>query len=326
MQRRAHPAGIEGAGFPGCLGCGRACGYPSSVLVLAVALAALSLVAAQATRTALLKSPPAGLLRSNFRGASIPVVGGIVIVAGLVMAEGGFGVVALLWGPTISSPEAPFPLSGIRAAFLSADHLGILLAAVGFFALGLIDDAAGAGNAKGLRGHMRALARGELTGGAIKLLGGGVFGLIAGGLWESRPSAAILDGLLVALSANLLNLLDLRPGRAAKAFLLAWMPLALIGQSSAYLPLSQAVAAGALAWLPADLGERGMLGDAGANLLGAVLGAGLALTLPTPAKFGALGVLIALTAASERWSFSVAIARVGPLRWLDDLGRVPDKS
>ncbi|MGH2707071.1 MAG: hypothetical protein ACRDJK_02110, partial [Actinomycetota bacterium] len=205
-----------------------------------------------------------------------------------------------------------------------ADHLGILLAAVGFFALGLIDDAGG-GKAKGFREHLRALARGELTGGAIKLLGGGVFGLIAGGLWESRPSVAILDGLLVALSANLWNLLDLRPGRAAKAFLLAWMPLAVMGRSPAYLPLSEAVAAGALAWLPADLGERGMLGDAGANLLGAVLGAGVALTLPTPEKLGALGVLVALTAASDRWSFSAAIARVGPLGWLDRLGQVSDK-
>ncbi|MGH2769013.1 MAG: hypothetical protein ACRDJF_00580, partial [Actinomycetota bacterium] len=67
------------------------------MLVLAVALAALSLVAAQAAGAALLRSPPDGLLRSNFRGASIPVVGGIVIVAGLVVAEGAFGAVALLW-------------------------------------------------------------------------------------------------------------------------------------------------------------------------------------------------------------------------------------
>jgi UDP-GlcNAc:undecaprenyl-phosphate GlcNAc-1-phosphate transferase len=294
------------------------------VLVLAVALAVVSLVAAQAARTALLKNPPAGLLRSNFRGASIPVVGGIVIVGGLVVAEGAFGVVALLWGPTISSPELAFPLSGLRAAFFSADHLGLLLVAVGFFGLGLIDDAAGAGKSKGFHGHLRALARGELTGGAIKLLGGAVFGLMAGGLWESRPSAAVLDGLLVALSANLVNLLDLRPGRAIKAFLLAWTPLALIGQGTAYLPLSEAVAAGAVAWLPADLGERGMLGDGGANLLGAVLGAGLALTLPMPGKVVALAVLIALTAASERWSFSEAIARVPPLRWLDRLGQASD--
>ena len=72
-----------------------------------------------------------------------------------------------------------------------------------------------------------------------------------------------------------MNLLDLRPGRASKGFLTAWIVLAAFAWGSAYVVLSLPVAAATLLWLAPDLGERGMLGDVGANLLGAVLGAGL---------------------------------------------------
>jgi hypothetical protein len=83
--------------------------------------------------------------------------------------------------------------------------------------------------------------------------------------------------------------------------------------------------AGATAvWLFADLTERGMLGDSGANMLGAVLGAGAVLTLGLPGRVALLAVLAGLTLASERWSFSSAIDRFAPLRWLDRLGRIEE--
>jgi UDP-N-acetylmuramyl pentapeptide phosphotransferase/UDP-N-acetylglucosamine-1-phosphate transferase len=87
------------------------------------------------------------------------------------------------------------------------------------------------------------------------------------------------------------------------------------------------VAAGALgagaALLPADLGEEIMLGDAGANALGALLGVALAAKTGTAGRAVALAVLAGLTAASERVSFTKVIQDTPWLRTLDELGRRP---
>jgi hypothetical protein len=66
-----------------------------------------------------------------------------------------------------------------------------------------------------------------------------------------------------------------------------------------------------------------MLGDAGANALGAMLGAAAARSLPRPARIGLLAGIIALTVASEKVSFTAFIERTPPLRRLDMLGRRP---
>jgi hypothetical protein len=64
-----------------------------------------------------------------------------------------------------------------------------------------------------------------------------------------------------------------------------------------------------------------MLGDAGANPLGALLGLGLAWSLPFTWDWTAIGVLLALNLASERWSYSEFVSRTKSLRWIDELGR-----
>jgi UDP-GlcNAc:undecaprenyl-phosphate GlcNAc-1-phosphate transferase len=79
----------------------------------------------------------------------------------------------------------------------------------------------------------------------------------------------------------------------------------------------------ALALLPEDLGERAMLGDAGANALGAMLGVAAAASLRRPARIALLAAVTGLTAASEKVSFTTVIERTPPLRWLDMLGRRP---
>ncbi len=284
--------------------------YGPGMVFLALTVAALALTVAALVGTSLLRRPPAGLLRTNFRGRDIPVVGGLVIVAGLLAGEAALSVAYLLRTGGRSS-----------VTFLSRDHWGLLVVALGFFGLGLLDDLAGGTHARGFRGHVKAMASGQITGGAIKALGGAAVGLVVGALWEHSLGPAILDAAIVALSANLVNLLDLRPGRAAKVYLAAWVALAAGAWGSAYVVLSLPVAAATLLWLGPDLAERGMLGDVGANLLGAVLGAGAALTLHLRGRLVVLGVLVVLTAASERWSFSRVIERVPPLRWLDNAGR-----
>ena len=212
--------------------------------------------------------------------------------------------VSLLSGPTLAVALA-----------LSADlpRAAAVVAAVGAGAVGAYDDAVGSrdAGAKGFRGHAAALRQGQLTGGSVKVLGIGAVGLVSARLSTTRLSGRrdlLVAGAVVAASANVLNLLDLRPGRALKVGAVA---AAVLGQSGP--------AATALALLPADLGERTMLGDAGANALGAVLG--LALLRRAPAR-PALAVLVALTAVSEVKSYSSVIDVVPPLRWADRAGQL----
>jgi UDP-N-acetylmuramyl pentapeptide phosphotransferase/UDP-N-acetylglucosamine-1-phosphate transferase len=296
------------------------------VLVLAALLAALAGGVAILLTGALVGHPPELLRRRNFRGTEVPLVGGMVLLFTMLAAESALTLVALGRPVPVDAGGAAASPSAAARAFGSADHVGLFVLVIGFFALGMIDDAAGSESSRGLRGHLSSLRRGAPSGGALKAIGGLAVSLVAAGLWELRLGPALLDAALVALAANLLNLVDLRPGRACKLFLIAWAPLGGVAALHPFLPLSVPIAAAAAVWLPFDLRERGMLGDSGANLLGAVLGAGFALDLPTPAKLAALAVLIALTLASERWSFSTVIARVPPLRWLDELGRLPEQA
>jgi UDP-N-acetylmuramyl pentapeptide phosphotransferase/UDP-N-acetylglucosamine-1-phosphate transferase len=212
--------------------------------------------------------------------------------------------VSLLAGPAV-----------VLAAVGTADLplAAVAVAGAGAATVGAYDDAAGGRDpsAKGVRGHLAALRRGRVTSGSVKVLGIGAAGLAGAASLGGSPRERLLGGAVVAGAANLLNLLDLRPGRALKAAAVAAL---LLGQPGP--------AAAALALLPADLGERAMLGDAGANGLGAVLG--LALVARHPERRGAaLLVLTAATAASEVVSFSRVIDAVAPLRWADRAGRLP---
>ena len=196
------------------------------------------------------------------------------------------------------------------AAALCADlpRAAVTVAGLGAAAVGAYDDARGARDqAKGFRGHVQALRAGRLTGGAVKVLGIGASGLLSARLAGRRD--VLIAGAVVAAAANLLNLLDLRPGRALKAAAAAAIVLRQPGPTAAAVVL-----------LPGDLRERTMLGDAGANALGAVLG--LALLQRAPAR-PALGALLVLTAASEVVSYSRVIDAVPPLRWADRVGRRP---
>ncbi|MGW0451159.1 hypothetical protein ACWDWV_37955, partial [Streptosporangium sandarakinum] len=205
-------------------------------------------------------------------------------------------------------------------------RVAALLAAAGAGGLGAYDDLYGVTASKGFRGHLGALAKGEVTSGAVKIAGIGLTGLAAAALTARRPADAVIDGMLVAGAANLANLFDLRPGRAIKVGLLAGAPLLAAGlrrgdpvvAALAALPLGASAAL-----LPEDLGERAMLGDAGANALGALLGLTAAVTLGRPGRLAALGTVAALTAASEKVSFTKVIAGNPVLNRIDMLGRRP---
>jgi hypothetical protein len=239
-------------------------------------------------------------------------------------------VVTLLEGPA----WALAALAGIAAAPALPPRVraGTALAVAGAGVLGAVDDLVGTSGDKGLRGHLGALASGRVTTGAVKVLGIGATGVAAAGLLlpreaVSRPAAAldvVVAGGVVAGAANLLNLLDLRPGRALKATVLAAPAVMACGPAAA---LGGVAVGSSAALLPEDLAERAMLGDAGANAAGALLGCAVVAATAgrgrrgTAVRAAVLAALAGLTAASEKVSFTRVIEGTPVLRTLDALGR-----
>ena len=291
------------------------------MLVLAVLSAAIAVAATGLVRAAIYRSGAEGLMVTNFRGARVPAIGGVLIVCAFILSEAILAMLSTLRPVALDGNEA-FSPGAIGWTFMSSDHVVVLIVVFGFFLLGAIDDIAGAGQAKGISGHLKAIRRGEVTSGAIKAIGGIAIAFVCGSLFEREMVPAVVDALLIASTANLVNLFDLRPGRAIKVFFLMWLPTAIAGYKAPFLPLSSVVAASAAAWLPTDLKEKGMLGDSGANLLGGVAGVGFAIVLDVPVKLAVLALVVGLTLVSEKHSFSSLIEKWSILRKFDALGRV----
>ncbi|MFS8524624.1 MAG: hypothetical protein FWJ83_07140, partial [Limnochordales bacterium] len=172
-----------------------------------------------------------------------------------------------------------------------------------------------------LRGHMGLLLRGRLSTGGLKAAFGGVTGLGAAAVLRDGAAGLLLGALVIALASNAVNLLDLRPGRAVKGAALLAAALAGVSpdrQAWLYtLPLWGALAA----YAPYDLRARAMMGDAGANAVGAAVGAAAAAALSLRGLGAAAAFLVLLHVWAERGSISAAIERVPLLRRLDELGR-----
>ena len=290
--------------------------------------------------------------RTNFHGVTVSLRGGVAM-AGAAVASA-----------AVASVLSDQP----RAA------LGGLVASLGGGLAGYIDDVDqgahdGGKVAKGLKGHLGALAHGQVTTGVIKIAGIGASALAASALVGSKTTSVggkaadlALNTVLIAGTANLANLLDLRPGRALKATVLVAAPLSYFSCAAAKTPASGASvtsatasvtsgASGAPSATPAapasasgasaqrllasglnaaaitalveDLQETTMLGDTGANAAGALLGTSLAANDSWKLRLGtALGV-VGLILASEKVSFSKVIAANPALNWLDQLWRRP---
>src|SRR5664279_3942489 len=199
-------------------------------------------------------------------------------------------------------------------------------------AAGAVERRSPGADARWQRRNYRGTTVSLSAGPAAVLAAGGsaALGVLLGGRQPGSGGAGSAGWLAVAAgvvagTANLVNLLDLRPGRALKAVLVAGAPLVLGRGSGGGLVAGPAGVA--LALLPGDLAERRMLGDAGANALGAVLGVGWAAgggRASPGRRIVALVVLAAVTAASEVVSFSRVIDATPVLRGLDRIGRRPD--
>jgi UDP-N-acetylmuramyl pentapeptide phosphotransferase/UDP-N-acetylglucosamine-1-phosphate transferase len=259
----------------------------------------------------LLRAP--ALERENRRGRMVPTATGVLAVLAVVIIDAG---------------RSLFGAFGVGNAPPAAPRLLVLLACIGFGLLGLFDDLAGSQD-HGFRGHLGALlTQGRLTTGLVKVVGGGALAVILVNASVIRAADAggsgarvVADAMLVALAANLANLFDRAPGRAIKVGLVAWLPLALIARTDT-VGVAIAPVVGAFAGLLGDdLHERLMLGDAGSNVIGAVLGLAVVIECAPATRTVVLVVLAAFTLASELISFSRVIEGVPVLRRLDDLGR-----
>jgi UDP-GlcNAc:undecaprenyl-phosphate GlcNAc-1-phosphate transferase len=256
------------------------------------------------------------LQRPNYRSHYLPTGAGIILALAVATVEGGRALAAAAGVGDVRGP-------GVART--------VMLAGVfGFGALGFVDDVLGGDAERGWKAHLRALVAGRLSAGGIKLFGGGVLALMLASAAGSTASGTggvfrlAADGALVALAANLANAFDRAPGRTIKVSLVAWVALAVAaGGGAAGVALGPVIGA-ALGLLPEDLGERLMLGDAGANVLGAVLGLGVVLACSPGIRTIVLVIVAALNLASERISFSEVIDATPPLRASDRWGRLPE--
>jgi UDP-GlcNAc:undecaprenyl-phosphate GlcNAc-1-phosphate transferase len=251
----------------------------------------------------------AGLVRENYRGATLAFPLGAVLATAALVAL------------------APLAFLNDRADLdlLDPELRRWLPYLLGIAFLGFLDDALGQGAAasapRGWRGHGRALRGGSLSTGAIKAVGAlalAAYVVSGRGLEDWRY---IADVALLILATNLFNLLDLRPGRAEKGLALLGTGLCLGAWTLAPIELLGIFAGPVLvgAWL--TLRERAMLGDTGSNLIGAVAGVWLLTVLGGDGRLVALLAVAALTIYGELRSISGTIDSVPPLRWLDSLGR-----
>jgi UDP-GlcNAc:undecaprenyl-phosphate/decaprenyl-phosphate GlcNAc-1-phosphate transferase len=248
----------------------------------------------------------AGHTRPNYRRRELPCPFGVLTLLAALLALIPLTLIERLASTSVFHPEL----------------VPIAVYSLGVLALGLLDDTlAPDSGARGWRGHAAATMRGELSTGALKAAGSLGLALLAmSWLGLSNGRWLLAAGVLV-LATNVFNLLDLRPGRATKAFALLGVGLTLGAGELRSLWALGLFAAPALVAGVYDLRERVMLGDTGANLLGALAGLWLVLTLSGTGQLIALALLVAITVYGEFSSISGLIERTPLLRQLDSLGR-----
>jgi len=264
----------------------------ASVLALAIAPSLLSFLRA------------GGHLRPNYRGASLPSPFGLLVPVAAVIALVPLALADQLRGGGV----------------LSADLRAVLTYAVGVAFLGLLDDMFSA-RSRGWRGHGADVAAGRFSTGAVKAAGSLGLALVALEGRQADTGAYLLSSLLLVLSTNLFNLIDLRPGRSTKLLVVVGAGLT-IGSAELEPLWALGLLVGPLLIAGLyDLRERAMLGDTGANLAGALAGLWLVLTLSTTGQAIAVALIAAITVVGEFRSISAFVERTPLLRNLDSLGR-----
>ena len=229
-------------------------------------------------------------IRPNYKGEMIPVSMGIVFLPMII-------------------------INGIIVAFFTVDFVSIaclfifIFGIMAMFFAGIIDDTIGNRDVSGLKGHFKSLLKGELTTGGFKALFGGFVGLVVSVCISSSIVDIIVNTLIIALSTNLMNLFDLRPGRAIKAYLVIMIPIyiTLTGYTKVF-PLL--ILPNVLAYFNTDLKARGMMGDTGSNVLGISIGVLMALGYGIKVRLAWLVFLILMHLITEKFSLTKIIEKM----------------
>ncbi len=249
-----------------------------------------------------------GAVKPNYRDEKIPALGGLIFIALM---------------PLITGINILFSVNTPYDSFL------FLFGIVGMGFLGLIDDQMGDNNSKGFKGHFLALFKSkQLTSGGFKALFGATIALTFSigvalsvkSIW--LPWTILINFLLVSLAANMVNLFDLRPGRAGKIYLLAFLVILAFSKNlENYIGLFLPLIAIIFYYLPFDLKAEIMMGDIGSNMLGASLGMMMAWMLSDLSKIVALIIMLTLQLSAEKVSFTKVIEKYSFLKFIDDIGR-----
>jgi len=290
-------------------------GWRSLVLLLTVVTALITRLLVPVLARMLERG---GLMAGNFQGRTLPTAMGIGIVVPLLFALG--------TGTWVGAVDAVIGLSLLFG-----------LSTLAF--LGFVDDTCGDHTYQGWGGHWRALrAESLLTTGLLKAAGGGFVALVAaaagisGGRSVGPPLVpAVVTALFLALATNSLNLFDIRPGRAIKAFVaVTLVPLAALAFASRHPSVGSQVGAvllwamaAVMTYAPWDFQAKAMMGDTGANPLGFLLGVGWVALLPFWAEVAGVVALLWFQRFAGRASLSELILRHAWLARLDGWGRPP---
>lgn len=245
----------------------------------------------------------AGITGTNYKGDNIPVSMGIAFIPVVIIN-------ALVLNYFFKNH---MPMQELLLVFL----VGIMAMA----AVGLIDDLIGNRGASGLKGHLKSLLKGKLTTGGLKAITGGLVSLLIGSLFSFNLLEIIVNTFIIALFTNLINLLDLRPGRAIKGFLSISIIFILIGLIREIRIILVSFMAYALAYLPDDIRARTMMGDVGSNSLGVILGIVTVLSYSIHIKYLILSLLVLIHIITEKYSLTEIIKKNPVLNFLDELGR-----
>ena len=188
-----------------------------------------------------------------------------------------------------------------------------------FFA-GIMDDVIGNRDVSGLKGHFKSLLKGSLTTGGFKALFGGFVGILISLVASNNIWELMINTLIIALSTNLMNLLDLRPGRAIKGYLFTTLVMCLtLTGFIRVLPLL--LLPSVLAYFNADLKAKAMMGDAGSNVLGISIGIIMVFGYSFNVRLCWLVFLILIHLLTEKYSLTKIIENNKLLNFIDKLGR-----
>lgn len=251
--------------------------------------------------------------RRNYRHADLATAGGLAIILVVLAAAAAATLIDSIDDDVVGDVPA-------------WSRTSVVIAICGFGLLGLLDDLGGDRSSRGFAGHLGALRRGRPTTGTVKLFGGATVGLVAVGSMPGSDSigGVLVGGAVVALAANAANLFDLAPARTTKVAVLVGVAVVAGSAAGDHVGAEGAVLVvlgAALALARHELSETLMLGDTGANAIGAAVGVLVVGAYGPAGELLALATLVVVNAAAEVVSFSRIIDSVPPLRWLDRWGR-----